>query len=114
MTCERYHTSCNDEQSSYLFLNRNNNGFHLKTFSNTHFSDHLTIAASSCSSPFMTSRPWEGQELCDGSCNTLVLAGVMMGGGVQNCPNLRDVIYGRPLICYILKASFYYSSVTIS
>jgi hypothetical protein len=24
------------------------------------------------------------------------------GGGVKKCPKLRDVFYGRPLICYLI------------
>ncbi len=41
----------------------------------------------------------ECQGFCDNSTKPLVMKSVTMGGGgVKNDPNLRDVIYGRPLI----------------
>ena len=48
----------------------------------------------------MTSRPkgW-GQEICDDSTKALEIYRMMMGGGgFENCPNLCDFIYGRPLM----------------
>ena len=39
-----------------------------------------------------------GQGFCDNSSKSLVIKRVTIGGGgVRNCPKLRDVIYGRPL-----------------
>ena len=35
------------------------------------------------------------QGFCDDSTKALVIECVPMGKGVQNCPKLRDIIYGR-------------------
>ena len=40
-----------------------------------------------------------GQVFCDDSTNALLIRRVTMGGrSVKNCPKLRDVIHGRPLM----------------
>ena len=49
----------------------------------------------------MTSRSQGGQGFCDNRTKALVIKRVTMrGGGVKKCPNLCDVIYGRPLYFY--------------
>ena len=40
---------------------------------------------------------WKGSMVFDNSTKSLVIKSVTMGEGVQNCPKLRDVIYGRTL-----------------
>ena len=43
---------------------------------------------------------------CDDNTKALAIKSVTMGGGgSKKCPNMRDVIYGRPLRCLISNVS---------